>query len=169
VRSTARRIADSPGQVVDFIAEFRPATVVADVEPLVAAWDSAAAEVERRAARFAEKLAAAMPRTLRLLVFASNSRMPVPADLRAENIDIVFVSAARKPWVTRYLAAAPRPIVVVGDQVVTDGLLAVRLRAAFIHFIAEDRPPWWPRLQAVIGKPVARIVFRPSPDSRRAG
>ena len=124
MRSTVRRIADGPGEVFDFIAEFRQATVVADVEPLVAAWDSAAAEVERPAARFAEKLTAAMPLTLRPLVLA------------------------------------------VGDQVVTDGLLAVRLRAAFIHSIADDRSPRWPRLQALIGKPVARIAFRPSPDSR---
>lgn len=168
MRSTVRRTADSPGQVVDLIAEFRPATVVADVEPLIVSWDSTAAEVDRRAARFAEKLATAVPLTLRLLVFASNSRMPVPGDLRAENIDIVFVSPARKPWVTRYLVAAPRPIVVVGDQVVTDGLLAVRSGTAFIHFIADDRPSWWPRLQAVIGKPVVRIAFRPSSDSRPA-
>jgi predicted HAD superfamily phosphohydrolase YqeG len=164
VRRTARRIADSPDRVIDFIAEFCPATVVADVQPLVAAWDSAAADVERSAASFAEKLAAAMPRTLRLLVFATNSRIPVPRELRAEKIDIIFVSAARKPWVTRYLAAAPRPIVVVGDQVITDGLLAVRLRAAFIHFTADGCPPWWPRAQAIIGKPVVRIAFRTRPD-----
>jgi hypothetical protein len=160
LRRISCTIADSCDTVADLIGEFQPATVVADVEPLVAPRDSAASDVVSGAVRFTERLVAAAPATLSLLVFASNARLHVPEKMKVENVVAVFVSPAWKPWTVSYIAKAPRPMVVVGDQVVTDGIIAVRMQVPFIHSVTGNRVPWWPRLQAAIGTPVAKVVFR---------
>ena len=52
-----------------------------------------------------------------------------------------MVSRGNKPWTTRRrlgLRQSCRPVVVVGDQVLTDGLLAWRLRATFLHLVIDD-------------------------------
>jgi predicted HAD superfamily phosphohydrolase YqeG len=52
-----------------------------------------------------------------------------------------LVSRGNKPWTTRRrlgLRGTRTPIVVVGDQVLTDGLLAWRLRATFLHLVIDD-------------------------------
>ena len=46
-----------------------------------------------------------------------------------------------KPWTTRRRLGLRRnrlPVIVVGDQVLTDGLLAWRLRATFLHLVIDD-------------------------------
>lgn len=52
-----------------------------------------------------------------------------------------MVSRGNKPWTSRRrlgLRGTATPIVVVGDQVLTDGLLAWRLRATFLHLVIDD-------------------------------
>ena len=52
-----------------------------------------------------------------------------------------MVSRGNKPWTTRRrlgLRGSSAPLVVVGDQVLTDGLLAWRLRATFLHLVIDD-------------------------------
>lgn len=53
-----------------------------------------------------------------------------------------IVSRGNKPWTTRRrlgLRGVQSPIVVVGDQVLTDGLLAWRLGATHLHLVLDDR------------------------------
>jgi predicted HAD superfamily phosphohydrolase YqeG len=75
-----------------------------------------------------------------------------------------LVSRGNKPWTTRRrlgLGGIGTPIVVVGDQVLTDGLLAWRLRATFLFLVIDDESEA-PR-QAVmrrIGRIVDRVLFR---------
>ena len=52
-----------------------------------------------------------------------------------------LVSSGNKPFTTRRrlgLRGTRAPIVVVGDQVLTDGLLAWRLGATFLHLVIDD-------------------------------
>ena len=52
-----------------------------------------------------------------------------------------MVGRGNKPWTTRRrlgLGKGSAPLVVVGDQVLTDGLLAWRLRATFLHLVIDD-------------------------------
>jgi len=52
-----------------------------------------------------------------------------------------MVSRGNKPWTTRRrlgLRGTGAPIVVVGDQVLTDGILAWRLRGTFLHLVIDD-------------------------------
>ena len=75
-----------------------------------------------------------------------------------------LVSRGNKPWTTRGrlgLRGSRTPIVVVGDQVLTDGLLAWRLRGTFLHLVIDDENE--ARRQATmrrIGRLVSSALFR---------
>jgi predicted HAD superfamily phosphohydrolase YqeG len=75
-----------------------------------------------------------------------------------------MVSRGNKPWTTRRrlgLRGSSAPVVVVGDQVLTDGLLAWRLRATFLHLVIDDETE--ERRQAVmrrIGGILVAMLFR---------
>jgi predicted HAD superfamily phosphohydrolase YqeG len=75
-----------------------------------------------------------------------------------------MVSRGNKPWTTRRrlgLRGSSAPLVVVGDQVLTDGLLAWRLGATFLHLVIDDEAE--ERRQAImrrIGSIVLMILFR---------
>ena len=83
-----------------------------------------------------------------------------------------LVGRGNKPWTTRSrlgLRGGRTPIVVVGDQVLTDGLLAWRLRATFIHLVIDDETE--PPRQAVmrrIGRLVSGVLFHPMTTSGHA-
>ena len=52
-----------------------------------------------------------------------------------------IVSRGNKPWTSRRrlsLKGNRSPLVVVGDQVLTDGVLAWRLRATFLHLVLDN-------------------------------
>ena len=75
-----------------------------------------------------------------------------------------MISRGNKPWTTRRrlgLRGSSAPLVVVGDQVLTDGLLAWRLVATFLHMVIDDETE--ERRQAVmrrIGSIVVVMLFR---------
>ena len=75
-----------------------------------------------------------------------------------------MISRGNKPWTTRRrlgLRGSSAPLVVVGDQVLTDGLLAWRLGATFLHMVIDDETE--ERRQAVmrrIGSIVVVMLVR---------
>lgn len=75
-----------------------------------------------------------------------------------------IMSRGNKPWTTRRRLGLQRSqprLVVVGDQVLTDGLLAWRLRATFLQLVIDDDTEE-PR-QAImrrIGRIVVVMLFR---------
>jgi predicted HAD superfamily phosphohydrolase YqeG len=75
-----------------------------------------------------------------------------------------MVSRGNKPWTTRRrlgLRGSSAPVVVVGDQVLTDGLLAWRLGATFLHLVIDDEAE--ERRQAImrrIGSIFVVMLFR---------
>ncbi len=128
-----------------------------DVEPAVAAWDTDAATLEEGVARVTSELAQ-LP-AVRQVVFLTNSpRRAMPA-----TGEFTYRARARKPWRLWTLRTLPAPVVVIGDQVLTDGLLAHRLGAAFVHLPHHGRMPWWPAAQALAGRFVRRVLFREAP------
>ncbi len=74
-----------------------------------------------------------------------------------------LVSRGNKPWTTRRRLGLRRggaPVVVVGDQVLTDGLLAWRFRATFLYLVIDDESE--ERRQAVmrrIGRLLTAVLF----------
>ena len=75
-----------------------------------------------------------------------------------------MVSRGNKPWTTKRRLGLHRnrtPVVVVGDQILTDGLLAWRLRATFLYLVLDDEHE--DRRQANmrrIGTLIVRVLFK---------
>ena len=158
MRRAPRIVADQRDTLVSLAARLETCTLVVDVEPLLAMWGAPIGEVIAGAIALAHAMAAEVS-SLRCLVFATNARMSLPKTLELAHLRITFVSAAGKPWRIGYLANSPRPIAVIGDQVVTDGLLAFRLGATFLHWQSHDNMPFWPRVQTIIGSLIMDAFF----------
>jgi len=129
------------------------ATLIQDVEPLVADWGSSAEHLRQRVIEVDGLLRTTAPK-LRTLTFCTNSARSISPAVDG----IGYRSAARKPWAARWARSLPSPIAVAGDTVLTDGLLAVRLHAAFLH-VPVRHGQWWPRLQRFMGRLLQPILF----------
>jgi hypothetical protein len=66
---------------------------------------------------------------------------------------------ARKPVHLAAYEHLPRPGVVVGDQLMTDGLLARRLNYAFLHYRPPERAPAGPMLLDLAGRLARPLIF----------
>jgi predicted HAD superfamily phosphohydrolase YqeG len=145
--------------IASLVADLRAATVIVDVEPLVVPWSSVSSAAFVNGATELCTLISAKSSVVSSIVFASNSRKaraPLPQCIRPET---TVVQGAGKPWRTSYVCGLTRPVVVLGDQLLTDGLLAWRIGADFIHVIFDFSAPWWPRIQHAAGRPMANFLF----------
>jgi predicted HAD superfamily phosphohydrolase YqeG len=150
-------------------------TMIFDVEPLVAWWDSSRESLDRGIATIVSELGQVPD--VRVLVFATNSARRPSAIPTVPGVRVVYLASARKPVRTWPYRGLPRPGAVVGDQVATDGLLARRLGYAFLHWSPElTGVPLGPRLLGLLGQ-LAQPLFstgkEPSrgdpPDAPEAG
>jgi predicted HAD superfamily phosphohydrolase YqeG len=141
-------------------------TVIFDVEPLVADWDSGQEVLDRGIARILDELTA-VPRVL-LVCFATNSSRQPSVLPQLPGMQVEFVTSARKPLWTAPYRNFPRPGVVIGDQVLTDGLLARRLGFTFLHYSPPPAgmPPG-PRLLSQVGGLVRPVLFARGPRRHR--
>jgi predicted HAD superfamily phosphohydrolase YqeG len=159
VRSAYKAVADLR-DAERHAAELAVRTVIIDVEPLVAYWDSGQHVLDVGLSRVLADLAGSVP-GLRAVCFATNSARRPTALPAAAGIDVSYVASARKPVHIAPYAALPRPGAVIGDQVPTDGLLARRLGFAFIHYIpAQEAVPPGPRLLHQGGRVLIPVLFR---------
>jgi predicted HAD superfamily phosphohydrolase YqeG len=145
-------------EVLGRVRELSARTVIFDVEPLVAYWDSGQQALDRGIALVAGQ-AGAVP-GVQVVCFATNSQRRPSGLLRGEGARVVYVASAGKPLRTSWYVGFPRPGVVVGDQIATDGLLARRLGYAFVQY----RPPLagvpaGPGLMKGVGRLVRPLVF----------
>lgn len=134
MRSSYQVISDErevPGQIRRLAAR----TVIFDIEPLVAAWDSTQEALDCGIARVLDEVRT-VP-SLSVVCFATNSAREPSAIPVIEGIRVDYEASARKPIRTAPYRCMPRPGLLIGDQVATDGLLAHRIGYAFVHF----RPP----------------------------
>jgi predicted HAD superfamily phosphohydrolase YqeG len=114
------------------VGQMSARTVIIDVEPLIAGWDSGQDALDQGVARFVEQ--ARTIDSVCVVCFATNSvrlpsTLPDAAGLRLE-----YLASARKPLRTSPYQGMPMPGVVIGDQVATDGLLAMRIGYTFLHY-----------------------------------
>src|SRR5262249_22098037 len=107
---------DDPEQVLKHIAEVAPRTVILDVEPLVAFWDTDTATLDRGIASVLERLSDLAG--IEVVVLATNS---VRRQRRTPNGQaqrrVLYLASAGKPLRTKPYRSLPRPGLVVGDQV----------------------------------------------------
>ncbi len=138
----------------------------------MSAWHRRDAITEQEIARVLDLLVAEalMEPDLQVVLFLTNSRRVATQVPRRPELRCAFRHRARKPW-TWHLPALARGghgWAVCGDQLLTDGLLAWRLRAPFVHLVQpEYEAPWWPRVQARADQCIIRLFFRA--NAGRAG
>lgn len=138
------------------LADLGARTVVVDIEPLVAEWDGSQEALDDGIGRVLGGLAS-VP-AVSAVVFATNSAR-CPSALPAPGFTVSYIVSARKPVHVSTYARLPRPGVVVGDQVLTDGLLARRLDYAFLHYRPPQRAPAGPRILDLAGRVARPLIF----------
>lgn len=140
-------------------AELSAQTIIVDVEPLVAFWNSSQDSLDRGVELVSSQVSARSG--ARAVCFATNSsrrptRLPSPS-----GIALAYFASARKPLRTWLYRDLPRPGVVIGDQAATDGVLAYRLGYTFLHYCPEvPSVPLGSRLLCDFGRIVLLSLFR---------
>lgn len=138
-------------------------TLIFDIEPLVSWWDSGQDSLDQGVAMIVGKVGA-LP-TVRVLVFATNSRRRPSALPARPDIEVRYLASAGKPLRTAPYRGLPRPGALVGDQVPTDGLLARRLGFTFLHYQPPlAGVPLGPRLMRQLGQLARPLLFSQEKD-----
>jgi predicted HAD superfamily phosphohydrolase YqeG len=133
-------------------------TIILDVEPLIATWDSSQEELDRGIAATLDQVSH-VPGVL-VVCFATNSDRRPSAPLASPGLRVMYVASAGKPLRTAYYRDLPRPGVVIGDQILTDGLLARRLGYTLLHYSpARGSAPLGPRLLSGCGELARPFIF----------
>lgn len=140
-------------------SELAAKTIILDVEPLIAWWDTSQESLDQGIGAILDRIRA-MPE-VSVVCFTTNSdRRPstVPA---AAGVQVMYRSSARKPIRTAAYRNLPRPGVVIGDQATTDGILASRLGYTFLHYAPSlSGIPLGPRLMSYCGRLVLPVLNR---------
>jgi hypothetical protein len=141
--------------------ELLPRTIILDVEPLVAYWDTGPEALDAGIAEILGEIGAGS--RVSVVCFATNSDRRPSADCGTPGPGgprVVYLASARKPFWTAPYRDFPRPGVVIGDQVATDGILARRLGYTFLHYCPDlTHAPAGPRLLYDLGRPLELLVF----------
>jgi len=141
-------------------------TLIFDVEPMIAWWDTSQQALDEGIAAILAELGQ-LPE-LQAVVFATNSARRPSVLPSVPGLQISYRSSAGKPFQTAPYRGLPRPGAVIGDQVPTDGLLAYRLRFTFLHWNPPlAGVPRGPRAMQLIGRVVQPLLFSrtASPES----
>jgi hypothetical protein len=152
-----------PDEIPSRIGQLSAQAVIIDIEPFVATWDSSQRALDEGIARVLERFAG-IP-SVRALCFATNSaRLPSAMPDTQPGLRVDYQASARKPSRTAPYRDMPRPGVVVGDQIATDGILARRLRFTFLHVRQELRSmPVGPMLLSGWGQMLRPLLFATRP------
>ena len=146
------------GEVAQRAGELQVRTTIFDVEPLVADWNSSQAALDQGIESVLAR-ARTVP-GVQLVCFSTNSFRRPSAPLPGDGVRVVYLATAGKPLRTGYYRDFPRPGVVIGDQLATDGALARRLGYAFLHYHPDlgGLPPG-PRMMDWAGRLVRPMLF----------
>jgi predicted HAD superfamily phosphohydrolase YqeG len=155
------------GDVVRWAGELSARTMIFDVEPLVAYWNGGQEALDQGIERVLSAVAV-LP-AMEVLCFATNSSRRPSVMPGAAGIRVVYLTSAGKPLRTGAYRRFPRPGMVIGDQVATDGILARRLGYAFVLIDQQEEQeegvPAGPRLMGAAGRLVRPLMFtRKVPD-----
>jgi predicted HAD superfamily phosphohydrolase YqeG len=157
------RITDREG-LLQRAAALAAKTIIVDVEPLIAWWDTSQESLDQGIAAVLDQLRA-LP-DVSVVCFATNSDRRPSAVPATAGMRVMYVSSAHKPFRVAAYRNLPRPGVVVGDQATTDGILASRLGFTFLHYApALSGIPLGPRLMGYCGRLVLPVLHRSGPPS----
>jgi predicted HAD superfamily phosphohydrolase YqeG len=138
--------------------ELASKTVILDVEPLVAYWDSGQEALDLGVESVLARVRAVPG--VQVVCFATNSARRPSAPLAGGGARAVYLASAGKPLRTAFYRAFPRPGVVIGDQLPTDGALAWRLGYAYLEYRPDlGSIPAGPRLMGWGGHLIRPVLF----------
>jgi predicted HAD superfamily phosphohydrolase YqeG len=143
-------------EALDRVQQLSVPTVIFDVEPLIAYWDSGQEALDQGVARVLTR-ADAMP-GLKVVCFSTNS-LRRPLAMPSTKVRAVYLSAAGKPLRTSQYQGFPRPGAVVGDQMATDGILARRLGYTYLETRPVEHLPPGPLMMKGLGSLVRPLLF----------
>ena len=133
-------------------------TVIFDIEPLIAHWDSDQEALDQGIAHVLGRVGA-MP-AVKVICFSTNSlRRPTVMPNAGPQVRVVYLAMAGKPLRTSQYRDFPLPGAVVGDQVATDGILARRLGYTFLECRPPEDLPAGPRMMHGLGSVVRPLLF----------
>ena len=145
-------------EALDRVRQLSVQTVIFDVEPVIAYWDSDQQALDQGIAHAVTR-AAAVP-GLKVICFSTNSlRRPTLMPDPGTEVRVVYLVAAGKPLRTSQYQDFPRPGAVIGDQVATDGILARRLGYTFLQCRPIEHLPLGPWMMQRLGSLVRPLVF----------
>ena len=143
-------------EALDRVQQLSVQTVIFDIEPLIAHWDSGQEALDQGIAHVLIR-ADAIP-GVKVVCFSTNS-LRRPSLVPSSKVRAVYLSAAGKPLRTAQYRDFPRPGAVVGDQMATDGILARRLGYTYLECPPPDQMPLGPRMMHELGSLVRPFVF----------
>ena len=139
-------------------AELSVAAMIIDVEPLVAPWDSGQDALDQGVKSVLAR-ARAIPGVV-VVCFSTNSARRPSSPLAGDGARAEYLALAGKPLRTGPYRDFPRPGVVIGDQLATDGALARRLGYAFLQYYPDQSSlPAGPRLMDWTGQLLRPLLF----------
>jgi hypothetical protein len=160
VKVAYERFAEPP-DLLRRARELSSRTIILDVEPLVAYWDTGQEALDAGIAEILGQIGA--DPQVSVVCFATNSDRRPSSDRGAPGPGgprVVYLASARKPFRTAPYRDFPSPGVVIGDQVATDGILARRLGYTFLHYCPDlAHAPAGPRLMNDLGRPLEPLLF----------
>jgi predicted HAD superfamily phosphohydrolase YqeG len=134
-------------------------SVVFDVEPVVASWYGSQPALDDGVACVLREAAAVSG--IVMVCFATNSSRRPSGPPASEGIRVCYLASALKPFRLAPYQDFPRPGMLVGDQVLTDGLLARRLGYLFVHITPpHGHVPPRPWLLSRLGLVLRPLLFR---------
>jgi predicted HAD superfamily phosphohydrolase YqeG len=158
VTSNYVRVA-TPADLFAAARELAVRTMIFDVEPLVAPWNSNQESLDQGIARILSDVRA-VP-SVQVVVFSTNSARRPSALPPGNGIQVRYLASAGKPLRLAPYQSLPRPGAVAGDQLPTDGVLAYRLRFTFLHYMPRlTDVPLGPGLMHRWGELVRPVLFR---------
>ena len=160
VRVAYERFAEAP-DLLRRARQLSSRTIIVDVEPLVAYWDTGQEALDAGIAQILGEIGA--DSHVSVVCFATNAdRRPSAArgTSGSGGPRVVYLASAHKPfWIAPY-RDFPQPGVVIGDQVATDGILARRLGYTFLHYCPDlAHAPAGPRLMNDLGRALEPLLF----------
>lgn len=148
------------GDMMRQLGKLSPKTIIIDIEPLVAYWDGSQQALDRGIAVILDRVQT-IPGVMVVCFSTNSARRPSEAP-NSTRVRVVYLASADKPARIAPYQHFPLPGVVVGDQVLTDGILARRLNYTFLHYRPElaGRAPLGPALLSGSGRLIRPLLFR---------
>lgn len=168
VQSKRRLIAVRRGKLVRLASlddlrwlELPEGVVFLDLDNTLLPYQPSVADVAQLPAKLEAAIDALLGRTT--VVVTTNTRNhPAAVAAAVADAGLPFVACAGKPRSRRLVGVTGRrPVAVVGDQPVTDGMLAWRLGVPFLLVPGCSlHSPWWPRLMRLVGELILWLFYR---------